>query len=217
MPKIILVTGFEPFDGERVNPSWEIAARLDGWTVGDHLVVARRLPCVFAPILEALDRELTALSPDIVVAIGQAGGRVDLSLERVAINVDDARIADNTGARPIDEPVVAGGPAAYFTTLPVKATRQRLHEAGLPASVSNTAGTFVCNHAFYALRHLVATTHGGVRAAGFVHIPYLPQQALRHPGAASMGLETLEAAFRIVLDTAVAVRVDEPIAAGATH
>ena len=217
MPKIILVTGFEPFDGERVNPSWEVAARLDGWTTGDYLVVARRLPCVFAPILDALDRELTALAPEIVVAIGQAGGRVDLSLERVAINVDDARIADNVGARPIDEPVVPGGPAAYFTTLPVKATRERLRDAGLPATVSNTAGTFVCNHAFYALRHLTETRHPTVRAAGFVHIPYLPQQALRHAGAPSMGIETLEAGFRIVVQTAAEVRVDARIAAGATH
>src|SRR6266581_2274356 len=123
-----LVTGFEPFGGEPINPA-----------------------------LEALEEAVRATAPDIVLCVGLAGGRAALSLERVAINIDDARIPDNRGGQPIDLPVVAGGPAAYFTTLPIKAAAAVLREAGLPAIVSNSAGTFVCNHVFYGLMHLAAT------------------------------------------------------------
>jgi pyroglutamyl-peptidase len=213
--KHVLVTGFDPFDGESVNPSWEVARRLADWRCGEHVVTTRRLPCVFGAVLDALDAELGALRPDIAIAIGQAGGRTDVSLERVAINVDDARIPDNDGAQPIDRPVVADGPPAYFTTLPVKAILQRLRGAGVPAQVSNTAGTFVCNHAFYALRHLAATRHRGVRRAGFIHIPYLPEQAARHPGSPSLALDSIEAALRIAIQTAIEVDADIRLAAGA--
>jgi len=213
--KRVLVTGFEPFDGETVNPAWEVARRLDGWRSGEHVVAARRLPCAFDAIRDALGRELAALRPDIAICIGLAGGRVDVSLERVAINVDDARIPDNDGAQPIDRPVVAGGPAAYFTTLPVKAILHRLRSAGLPAQVSNTAGTYVCNHTFYMLRHLAETSHTGLHRAGFIHIPYLPEQAARHPGSASLALDNLVAALRIAIETSVEVTTDIRLAAGA--
>jgi len=215
--KRVLITGFEPFDGEVVNPAWEVARRLDGWRGAAHVVTARCLPCVFSAIRPALARELAALEPDLVICVGQAGGRVDVSLERVAINVDDARIPDNDGAQPIDHPVVAGGPPAYFTTLPVKAILQRLHNAGLPAHVSNTAGTYVCNHTFYTLRHLAETAHPTVPRAGFIHIPYLPEQAARHPGSASMALDTLVAALRIAIETSLDVTTDIRLAAGALH
>jgi pyroglutamyl-peptidase len=215
--KRVLVTGFEPFDGESVNPAWEVARRLDGWRSAAHAVTARRLPCAFGTVRAALDHELAVLTPDIVICVGQAGGRVDVSLERIAINVDDARIPDNESAQPIDRPVVANGPPAYFTTLPVKAILQRLHSAGLPAQVSNTAGTFVCNHTFYMLHHLAETMHPAVRRAGFIHIPYLPEQAARHPGSPSLGLDTLIAALRIAIETSVEVTGDIRLAAGALH
>lgn len=215
--KQVLITGFEPFDGETINPAWEIARRLDGWRCAEHVVVARRLPCVFTAIRRALDHELRALTPDIAISVGQANGRVDISLERVAINVDDARIPDNDGGQPIDHPVVAGGPPAYFTTLPVKAIVQRLRSAGLPAQVSNTAGTYVCNHTFYMLRHLVETAHPGVRRAGFIHVPYLPEQAARHPGSASLALDSQVAALRIAIETSLEVTTDIRLAAGALH
>jgi pyroglutamyl-peptidase len=215
--KRVLVTGFEPFDGESVNPAWEVARRLDGWSHDGHVVAARRLPCTFAAIRAALDRELAALSPDLVLCLGQAGGRVDISLERVAINVNDARIPDNDGAQPIDLPVAPGGPPAYFTTLPVKAILQRLRRAGLPAQVSNTAGTYVCNHTFYMLRHLVETAHPDVRRSGFIHIPYLPEQAARHPGSPSLALDSLIAAVRIAIETAIEADADIRLAAGALH
>jgi pyroglutamyl-peptidase len=213
--KPILLTGFEPFDGESVNPAWEIARRLDGWRCGDHVVAARRLPCAFGAIRDALDQELSRLAPEIAICLGLAGGRVDVSLERVAINVDDARIPDNEGAQPIDRPVVAGGPPAYFTTLPVKAILQRLRSAGLPAQVSNTAGTFVCNHTFYMLRHLAETVHPTVRRAGFIHIPYLPEQAARHPGSPSLALDSLITAVRTAIAASIEVTVDIRLAAGA--
>lgn len=215
--KRVLITGFEPFDNDTVNPSWEVARRLDGWKCGEHVVVARRLPCAFDAIHDALDRELAALTPDVAISVGLAGGRVDVSLERVAINVDDARIPDNTGAQPVDRPVASNGAPAYFTTLPVKAILQRLRHAGLPAQVSNTAGTFVCNHTFYMLRHLAETVHTGVRRAGFIHVPYLPEQAARRPGVASLSLDSLVAALRIAIETSTEVVTDIRLAAGTLH
>jgi pyroglutamyl-peptidase len=196
----VLLTGFEPFGGEAINPAWEIARALDGQALGGARVVARQLPCVFGGALSALDAALVEWRPRLVLALGQAGGRSDLSLERVAINVDDARIADNAGQQPIDVPIVAGGPAAYFSTLPIKAIVAGLRAAGLPASVSQTAGTFVCNHLFYGLQHRLAGS--GVRS-GFLHIPYLPEQAARHPGQPSMALASMVEGVRLTLQLAL--------------
>lgn len=214
--KRVLVTGFEPFDNDTVNPSWEAAQRLDGWRCEGHDVLARRLPCVYRAIRPRLSALLDELSPDIVIALGLAGGRVDFSLERVAINVDDARIPDNADEQPIDRPSAADGPAAYFTTLPIKAILRRVRAAGIPASVSNSAGTFVCNHTFYMARHLAETGRHGFRA-GFIHVPYLPEQAARHPGAASMSVDTLVAALKIAVETSIRIEHDELVVAGATH
>jgi pyroglutamyl-peptidase len=147
----ILVTGFEPFGGQSLNPSWEVACALHGLQLQGAQVTAVQLPCVFAHALPALQQALAQHRPDIVLALGQAEGRCDFSVERVAINVQDARIPDNAGAQPIDVPVIAGGPAAYFSTLPIKTLVAGLKAAGFPASVSQTAGTFVCNQVFYAL------------------------------------------------------------------
>lgn len=196
----ILLTGFEPFGGEAINPAWEIARALDGETLGPARIVARKLPCVFGQSLRVLDEALAELQPGLVLALGQAGGRSDLSLERVAINVDDARIADNAGGQPIDMPVLAGGPAAYFSTLPIKAIVHGLRAAGLPASVSQSAGTFVCNHVFYGLQHRLAGS--GVRS-GFLHIPYLPEQAARSNGQPSMALASMIEGVRLSLALAL--------------
>jgi pyroglutamyl-peptidase len=214
--KRVLVTGFEPFDNDSVNPSWEAARRVDGWRCDKHEVFARQLPCVFRAVRPLLAKLIKEHSPDIVIALGLAGGRVDFSIERVAINVDDARIPDNADEQPIDQPSVAGGPAAYFSTLPIKAMLRRLRAAGIPASVSNSAGTFVCNHTFYVARHLAETGRHKFRA-GFIHVPYLPDQAARQPGAASMSVDTLVAALKIAIETAIRVERDELIVAGATH
>lgn len=198
--KNVLLTGFEPFGGESVNPSWELARALNGEVIAGQRVVSVELPCVFGAALSRLDEAIARVKPVAVLAIGQAGGRCDLSLERVAINVDDARIPDNAGAQPVDEPVVDGGPAAYFSTLPIKAMVAGLRAAGYPASVSQTAGTFVCNHVFYGLQH--GLKDRSIRS-GFMHIPYLPEQAARHPGAPSLPLPTLVAATRLALELAI--------------
>ena len=197
----ILLTGFEPFGGEPVNPSWQVAQALDGEAIAGAHVTAVQLPCVFGGALTALDAALQAVRPDLVLCLGQAGGRCDFSLERVAINVDDARIDDNAGARPIDEPVVPGGPAGLFSSLPIKAMVAALRAQGLPASVSQTAGTFVCNHVFYGLMHRLQA-QPGVRG-GFMHLPLLPEQAARAPGLPSLPLAVLVEGVRVALAAAL--------------
>ena len=211
----ILLTGFAPFGGEELNPSWQAVAALDGERISGHRVMARLLPVEFGASLDALRVALEHVRPALVLCVGQAGGRAQLSLERVAINVDDARIPDNAGAAPVDAPIAADGPAAYFATLPIKAMLAALREAGIPAEVSQTAGTYVCNHVFYGLMHALRATPG-VRG-GFVHIPYSPQQAARHAGAPSLALETVVQALRIALETAIDTAADRRLAAGAEH
>lgn len=195
----VLLTGFEPFGGERVNPSWETVRAFDGRVIDGHRIVAVRLPTAFAGAQAVLEAALADLDPVAVIAVGQAGGRAQISLERVAINLIDARIPDNTGAQPIDAPVIPGGLAAYFSTLPLKAMLVALRGAGIPAEISHTAGTFVCNQVFYVLRHALRDRPGV--PAGFVHIPYFAEQAARHPGAPSVSPETLNAAVEVLLRT----------------
>lgn len=198
----ILITGFEPFAGQHINPSWEVARALNGLHLPQaevqSQVQAVQLPCVFAQAASALSLALDEVQPDIVLALGQAEGRCDISVERVAINVMDARIPDNAGAQPIDQPVVPPGPAAYFSTLPIKHLVARMRAAGFPASVSQTAGTFVCNQVFYALQHALA---GRAVRSGFIHLPLLPEQAAHWPGPPmpSMPLDTQVAALRCAL------------------
>src|SRR5436309_2340750 len=207
-----LVTGFEPFGGEPINPALEALERLPP-RIGAVAIATRVLPAVFGQALDALEAAVRESNPDIVLCVGLAGGRAALSLERVAINIDDARIPDNKGRQPIDLPVVAGGPAAYFATLPIKAAAAALREAGLPAMVSNSAGTFVCNHVFYGLMHLAATRRLDLRG-GFLHVPYLPSQAARQDGAPSMALEDIVRGIEIVLAVAASRRDDIATAEG---
>lgn len=199
----VLLTGFEPFGGAGLNPSAEVAQALHGRSLGGEAVVAAVvLPCAFGDALQTLHQALRQHRPQLVLALGQAEGRTDLSIERVALNVDDARMPDNLGRQPVDEPVVADGPAAYFSTLPIKAMVAGLKAAGHAASISQTAGTFVCNHVFYGLQHALAGS--GVRS-GFMHVPLLPPQAAQAPGLSlpSMALAQqvagVEAALRIAL------------------
>ncbi|HCW3132757.1 pyroglutamyl-peptidase I [Citrobacter freundii] len=213
--KTVLITGFEPFGGESVNPSWEVVSGLDSAIIGGCRVVARQLPCVFGESLAVLNGAIDALSPSLVLAVGQAGGRTDITVERVAINVDDARIADNQGQQPVDVPVVADGPAAWFSTLPIKAMVMAMRNAGIPASVSQTAGTFVCNHVMYGLLHKLRDAPAV--KGGFIHIPYLPQQAAQHPGAPSMAAETVRRAMEVAIATALQVESDIAVTGGATH
>lgn len=225
MPDIrVLVTGFEPFDRDSINPSWEAASALDGWRCElpdgrAARVHARRMPCAFGAALRALDEAIDELQPQLVLAIGQAGGRSEITPERVAINVDDGRICDNAGCQPIDTPVIEGAPAAYFSSLPIKALVRELRAGGIPSAVSNSAGTFVCNHLFFGLMHRLATRPlpHEVRG-GFIHIPFLPEQAARLPGGpSSLSLETVVQALRISVRTALTVREDLRETGGALH
>lgn len=215
--RTVLLTGFEPFEQEPINPSWEAVRALDGERIGNAVIVARQLPCVFGKAIEEIDALVAALRPELVIAVGQAGGRTELSIERVAINVDDARIADNAGAQPVDNVIAEGGPAAYFSKLPIKAIVRDLRAAGVPAMVSQTAGTFVCNHVFYGLMHTLAARQAGTVRGGFIHIPYLPQQAAEHPGAPSLALDTLIAGLRVAVATSLATRTDIREQGGQLH
>ncbi|SCU73624.1 Pyrrolidone-carboxylate peptidase [Cupriavidus necator] len=215
--RTVLLTGFEPFENEPINPSWEAVRALDGERVGDAVIVARQLPCVFGAAIDTIGELVDVLRPALVIAVGQAGGRTEMSVERVAINVDDARIADNAGAQPIDTHIVAGGPAAYFATLPIKAMVRDMRAAGVPASVSQTAGTFVCNHVFYGLMHRLAQQPDGDARGGFIHIPYLPEQAARHPGQPSLAQETLVKGLRAAVATALSTRADVREQGGQLH
>lgn len=215
MTRTVLLTGFQPFGGEQVNPSWQAVSALHGTRIARHRVVARELPVAFGASLKALRAALRDMRPALVICVGQAGGRAQLSLERVAINIDDARIPDNTGQQPVDVPVVAEGPAAYFSTLPVKAMRHALNAAGFPAEVSQTAGTYVCNHVFYGLMH--ALRRQRIVRAGFIHIPYSPAQASMHPGTPSVAVETVTEALRLAVKVALNTRMDARLAAGAEH
>lgn len=207
----ILVTGFDAFDGQPVNPSWLAAQALDGLDVDGHRVVAARLPTRFGHSVQVLQELLDRHRPALVLCTGQAGRRAAISLERVALNVDDARIPDNGGVQPVDTPVVPGGPAAYFSTLPIKAMLAALQAEGIPAEVSQTAGTFVCNHVFYGLMHALAGDGrwAGTRG-GFVHLPWLPEQ-----GEPSMPLDQLVRGLCVALQCALRTRQDLRLAAGA--
>ncbi|MGE1560993.1 pyroglutamyl-peptidase I [Pantoea septica] len=214
--KTVLVTAFEPFGGETINPSWEAVRALEGKAIGGARIVARQLPVVFSDVLGVLYAAMDEVEPDLILSVGQAGGRSDITVERIGINVDDARIADNAGQQPVDEPIVTDGPAGYFSTLPIKAIVAAVRAAGIPASVSQTAGTFTCNRVMYGLLHRLHMQGNRVRG-GFVHIPYLPEQAAQHPGAPSMArdhvMQALEIAIRVSLET----ETDLKVGGGATH
>lgn len=185
MSKKLLFTGFDPFGGEKTNPSWETVQVLNGKSIQAWEVVCRELPTVFGRSIEILQQVIREEHPAAVICVGQAGGRPDITVERIGINVDDARIPDNAGQQPVDAPVVPGGPAAYWATLPVKGIVEVLKTAGIPASVSNSAGTFVCNHVLYGLLHHL-NQQSELIPAGFIHIPYLPEQGIANPGQPTM-------------------------------
>lgn len=209
----VLLTGFDAFGGADTNPSWQAVQALHGWRVQGCRLVAAQLPTVFGASLRRLEELLLAHRPELVLCVGQAGGRAAISLERVAINLDDAPIADNAGAQPIDQPVCPGAPAAYFSTLPLKTMLAALQAAGIAAEVSQTAGTFVCNHVFFGLMHTLARQPALRQArGGFVHVPWLPEQ-----GRPSMALADTVRGLQLAVDCALRVRQDAALVAGATH
>jgi pyroglutamyl-peptidase len=213
MTPTILVTGFEPFGGEALNPAEELLRGLEGARVADHAVVTALLPVAFGEGLRVLERELERVRPVVLLGVGQAGGRARLSVERVALNLIDARIPDNAGLQPVDVPVIPGAPPAYFSSLPVKLMLKAMLERGVPAELSMSAGTYVCNAVFFAMEHLAATRTPGLRA-GFIHVPYLPAQAAAHPGAPSLDLGTMREGVLAALEAAARHGADSHEALG---
>ncbi len=212
---MILLTGFEPFGGEAVNPSWTAArGAADRLASEGYEAAAVELPCSFAEAPLVLAAALEQFQPRLVLCTGQAGGRSAISLERVAINLVDARIPDNRGEQPVDRPVRDGGPAAYFTSLPIKAALARVTGAGIPAEVSQTAGTYVCNFLFYALMDLLAAREN--IAGGFIHVPYSTGQGAVH-GQPGLDVGRMATALALIAVTALENPVDIELPAGAEH
>ncbi|MDY3900971.1 MAG: pyroglutamyl-peptidase I [Atopobiaceae bacterium] len=216
MGRKILVTGFHPFGGESMNPAWEAVRRLPD-TIGDATVTKVEVPVVFGRGPEAVERAVQEVEPDLVLCVGQAGGRAKVTPEFVGINYADARIPDNDGCQPIAERIVDGGPDAYFATLPVKAMVQAMQKAGVPAEVSYTAGTYVCNDVMYSLLHTLATRHPGVRG-GFLHVPYATEQATHLPASTpSMSVDDMARGIAVALEAALTHEKDVDVATGSTH
>jgi pyroglutamyl-peptidase len=187
----LLITGFDPFGGETINPAWE-AVKLLPEQIGNFRIHKLQIPTVFGLAAETVLKTAETIHPDVILCVGQAGGRAAVTPERVAINLRDARISDNQGNQPTEAPIVPDGPAAYFSTVPVSSMAQSIRDAGLPGQVSNTAGTFVCNDTLYSLLHHYAGTPVRV---GFIHVPYLPQQ-----GTPSLPLEQTAAALAAAIE-----------------
>ena len=170
----LLLTAFDPFGGERLNPALEAVKKVSD-RVGDVEIIKLEVPTVFGKSINMVKAEMERIQPDFVLCIGQAGGRFDVTPERVAINIDDARIPDNEGNQPLSTAIFEDGENAYFSSLPVKAMVQAIRDIGLPSSVSNTAGTFVCNHLMYGVLYHIKHSYPKMRG-GFVHVPYIPEQ-----------------------------------------
>ena len=185
----ILVTGFDPFGGEPIHPAIESVKRLPDNIAGAE-IIKLEIPTVRKKSLEKIEKAINEHNPDVILSIGQAGGRFDISIERVGINLDDFRIPDNEGNQIIDEPIFPDGENSYFVKLPVKAMVQNVQKNNIPASVSYTAGTFVCNHVLYGVLYLIEKKYKG-KKSGFIHIPFLPQQVVDKRNMPSMELDTI--------------------------
>lgn len=198
----VLVTGFEPFGGEKINPSWEAVRRLPGCIAGAQISKAQ-LPVAFGLDRDCLQNVIEAESPDIVICVGQAGGRVGITPELVGVNYLDASRPDNRGAQPRAARITPHGPDAHFTTLPVHAMVHACDEAGIPARVSYSAGTYCCNEVLYGLLEYLEHANSGIKG-GFVHVPYLPGQAeKRGEGVPSMPLQTIVKGLELMVEAAV--------------
>lgn len=198
----VLLTGFEPFNKEPINSSWESVRLLEGLSAEGAIIHTLKLPTVRGICMNKLLEGMAAWDPEVILCTGEAGGRSALSLERAAINCDDYFSPDNGGNMPVDEPIMPGGPAAYFSTLPIKKICKDLTSLGIPAEISNTAGTFVCNHLFYSLMDFLSHSRKE-RLGGFIHIPYLPFQAARQPGIPSMSPETITTGLMMAISVTV--------------
>ncbi|WP_321387446.1 pyroglutamyl-peptidase I [uncultured Enterococcus sp.] len=213
----ILVTGFDPFGGEPINPALEAVKGLSD-TINGAEIIKLEIPTVFGKSAEVVKEAILAHKPDVVLNIGQAGGRFAPSPERVAINIDDARIPDNEGNQPVDEAIQTDGQPAYFTQLPIKAMVAAMKEAGFPAAVSNTAGTFVCNHIMYQVQYMIDKEFPTMKG-GFIHVPYIPEQVVDKAGQPYMSLADITQSLEKAIEAIVAYDGKEDMKAigGAIH
>lgn len=212
----VLITGFDPFGGEKVNPAFE-AIKLLPETVAGAEIIKLEIPTVFSKSGPAVEAGIRKYQPDVVINVGQAGGRSCVTVERVAINLAEARIPDNAGEQPADEPLQSDGPAAYFATIPVKAIVKNVRDHGIPCHISYTAGTYVCNCVMYNVLHLTATKYPGIRA-GFIHVPFASEQVVDKPnGTPFMSLEMIAKSLEYAIEAAVNRTEDIKEGMGTTH
>ncbi|MEA4812276.1 MAG: pyroglutamyl-peptidase I [Anaerolineaceae bacterium] len=211
----ILITAFDPFGGDKINPALEAVKKVNA-DLFKAEVIKLEIPTVFGKSIKKVAAAMKKENPDVVLCIGQAGGRFDITPERVAINVDDARITDNEGNQPIDQPIFKDGAPAYFSLLPIKAMVQNIREVGLPASVSNSAGTFVCNHIMYGVLYHIHKTYPHMKG-GFIHVPFIPEQVVNRPNAPAMSLNDITHALEVAVQTIIDTPVDIKAVGGKTH
>ncbi len=208
----VLITGFDPFGGESINPAWEAVKAMKDNIDGIE-VIKLQIPTVFKKSAEKLFAGIEEHKPDAVICIGQAGGRYDMSVERVAINMDDGRIPDNEGYQPIDTPVYEDGENAYFATLPIKGIVEEIKLAKIPASVSNTAGTYVCNHIMYSLLYYISKNNLNIKG-GFIHVPYITEQVVDKKNMPYMEVTTITKALECTVQALNKYKVDVKVSGG---
>ncbi|MCI9570086.1 MAG: pyroglutamyl-peptidase I [Lachnospiraceae bacterium] len=211
----VLITGFDPFGGESINPAWEAVKLLPDEIAGAQ-IVKLQIPTVVNKSIQKIYDSICAEKPDIVLSIGQAGGRFAVTPERVAINITDARIPDNEGNQPIDVPIFEDGDAAYFSNLPVKAMVQAIKDAGYPSVLSNTAGTYICNHVMYGILYYIKKEFPNIRG-GFIHVPYAASQVVNKPATPSMSLADIAASIEAAVKAAVENQTDIKAVGGEIH
>lgn len=211
----VLITGFDPFGGETINPAWEAVKAIRDEIAGAQ-IFKMQIPTVVNKSIEKIHEKMAEIHPDIVISVGQAGGRFGVTPERVAINITDARIPDNEGNQPIDIPIFEDGDAAYFSNLPVKAMVQAIKDAGYPSVLSNTAGTYICNHVMYGILYYIKKEFPGARG-GFIHVPYAASQVVDKPGTPSMAIADIAASLEAVIQAAVMTRTDIKAVGGEIH
>lgn len=209
----VLVTGFDPFGGDAMNPAFE-AVKLMPDMINDATIIKLEVPTVFKKSIDVLKEAIAKEKPEVVVCVGQAGGRFDVTPERVAINQDDARIPDNEKNQPIDVPIFEDGDTAYFSKLPIKAMVATMREGGVPASVSNSAGTFVCNHIMYGLLYLIDKEFPDIRG-GFIHVPFATEQVIDRPNSPSLTLEQIAEGLRLSVVAILENEEDHKVVGGA--
>lgn len=211
----VLITGFDPFGGETINPAWEAVKAIKDEIAGAQ-IFKMQIPTVVNKSIEKIHEKMAEIHPDIVISVGQAGGRFGVTPERVAINITDARIPDNEGNQPIDIPIFEDGDAAYFSNLPVKAMVQAIKDAGYPSVLSNTAGTYICNHVMYGILYYIKKEFPSARG-GFIHVPYAASQVVDKPGTPSMAIADIAASLEAAIQAAVMTRTDIKAVGGEIH